>query len=62
VTEEQTRLVCTIHRHVKHVLAHGGGNEELLVSLADHIETFKQLMDIFTREEMNALCQRYDGF
>jgi hypothetical protein len=62
LTAQQTRLACTIDTHVKHVLAHGGGDEELLVSLADHMGTFKQLMDMSTGEEMNGLCQRYDGF
>jgi hypothetical protein len=32
------------------------------MSLADHMGTFKKMMDISMGEEMNALCQRYDGF
>jgi hypothetical protein len=31
------------------------------VSLADHRGTFKQLMEISTGADMNALCPRYDG-
>jgi hypothetical protein len=31
------------------------------VLLADHLGTFKQLMEISTDADMNALCQRYDG-
>ena len=62
LTEQQTRLAGTIDGHVQHVLARGGGDEELLVSLADHMGTFKQLMDMSTGEEMNALCERYEGF
>jgi hypothetical protein len=31
------------------------------VSLADHLGTFKQLMEISTGADMNALCQRYAG-
>ena len=62
LTEQQTELARAIDTHVTHVLAHGGGDEELLVTLADHMGTFKQLMDMSTGEEMNALCQRYDGF
>jgi hypothetical protein len=62
LTEQQTRLAATIDTHVTDVLAHGGGDEALLVTLADHMGTFKQLMDMSTGEEMNALCQRYDGF
>jgi hypothetical protein len=62
LTEQQTQLAGAIDRHVRHILAQGGGDEELLMSLADHMGTFKQLMDLSTGEEMNALCQRYDGF
>jgi hypothetical protein len=50
-----------IDTHVTHVLAHGGGDGVLLVSLANHLGTFKQLMEISTDADMNALCQRYDG-
>jgi hypothetical protein len=61
LTEQQTQLACTIDTHATHVLAYGGGDEELLMSLADYMGTFKQLMDMSTSKEMNALCQRYDG-
>jgi hypothetical protein len=62
LTEQQTQLAGAIDRHVRQVLAQGGGDEELLMSLADHMGTFKQVMDLSTGEEMNALCQRYEGF
>jgi hypothetical protein len=62
LTDQQTRLAGAIDRHVRHVLAQGGGDEALLMSLTDHMGTFKQVMDLSTGEEMNALCQRYDGF
>jgi len=61
LTAQQTRLAGTIDTPVTHVLAHGGGDEALLVSLADHMGTFKQLMEMSTGEEMNVLCQQYDG-
>ena len=47
----------TIDTHVAHVLAHGGGDEELLMSLADHMGTCKQLMEMSSGEDMNALRQ-----
>ncbi len=62
LTEHQTRLAVTIDNHVKHVVASGGGDEALLVSLYDHMSTFKQLLDTCSREEMDQLCERYDGF
>jgi hypothetical protein len=62
LTDQQTRLAATIDRHVKRILAQGGGDEALLMSLADHMGTFKQVMDLSTGEEMDMLCQRHDGF
>jgi hypothetical protein len=58
LTEQQTRLAATIDQHVKYILAQGGGDVELLMSLADHMGTFKPLMDMSKGEEMNALCER----
>jgi hypothetical protein len=48
LTEQQTQLACTIDTRATHVLAYGGGDEELLMSLADYMGTFKQLMDMST--------------
>jgi hypothetical protein len=62
LTDQQTQLAATIDRHVKCILAQGGGDEALLMSLADHMGTFKQVMDLSTGEEMDMLCQRHDGF
>ena len=62
LTEQQTRLAVSIDRHVNSVVASGGGDEELLVSLHDHMGTFKQLLDTRSREDMDILCQQYDGF
>ena len=60
-TAQQTRLAVMMDTSVKQVLADGGGNEALLLSLADHMGTFKQLLEICTSEEINALCDRYEG-
>jgi len=62
LTAQQTRLAETIDTHVTQVLAHGGGDEALLLSMADSMGTFKQLLDTCTGAEMDALCERYDGF
>ena len=62
LTAQQTQLAETIDTHVKQVLAHGGGDEALLLSLADYMPTFKQLLDTCPGAEMDLLCERYDGF
>jgi hypothetical protein len=61
LTEEQIRLAVIIDTHVREVLAHGGGDAALLMSMADSMGTFKQLLDACTSTEMDALCDRYDG-
>ena len=62
LSAQQIRLAVTIDSHVTQVLACGGGDEALLMSIADHMGTFKQLLDTCTGAEMDALCERYDGF
>lgn len=62
LTDQQVRLAVTLDDHVKSILAKGGGDEELLVSMYDYMPTFKQLLDASTESEMNQLCQQYDGF
>lgn len=62
LTVQQTQLAETINTHVTKVLAHGGGDEALLLSLTDSMPTFKQLLDACTSADMDLLCDRYDGF
>ena len=62
LTALQTRLAETIDTHVRQVLAQGGGDEALLLLMADYMPTFKQLLDTCTGAEMDLLCERYDGF
>jgi len=60
-TTEQTRLAVMIDTHVTLMLADGGGDEALLLSLADYMGPFKQLLETCTSAELNALCDRYEG-
>ena len=62
LTDKQVRLAVIIDDPVKSILTKGGGDEELLVSMYDHMLTFKQLLDTSTEGEMSQLCQQYDGF
>jgi hypothetical protein len=41
LTVQQTQLAATIDTHVRQVLAHGGGDEALLLSLADYMPIFR---------------------
>ena len=62
LTQEQTRLATTRDKHVKRTIVFGGTDEDLLVSMYDYMDPFKQLLDSSTQHEMDELCQRYDGF
>lgn len=62
LTEAQIRLVVSIDRHVNQTLASGGGGEALLVSMYDHMGSFKQVLDTCSPEDMDILCQQYEGF
>jgi hypothetical protein len=59
-TAQQTRLAVMIDTQVTQVLAEGG-DEALLLSLADLMDSFKQLLETCTSEDINALCDRYAG-
>jgi len=62
LTENQTRLAVTIDRHVNKVIASGGGDKELLESMYDQMGTFRQVLDTCSGEEIDILCQQYEGF
>ena len=62
LTVQQTQLAEIIDTHVRQVLTQGGGDEALLLSLADYMPTFKPLLDTYIGAEMDLLCRRYDGF
>ena len=62
LTAKQIHLAVIIDKYVKQTIKNGGDDEDLLVSMYEYMGTFKQLLDSSTQQEMNELCQRYDGF
>ena len=62
LSEEQLRLAKRIDEHTNRVLSDETGYGPLLMSLPEYMEDFGRVMEISTREEMNELCERYDGF
>jgi len=51
----------TIDTHTREVLAHGG-DEALLMSMADFRGTCTPLRETCISTEMHARCERHDGF
>lgn len=62
LTTNQIELAGTIDAYVQQIVASGGGDEEILRTMSDYMASFKQLLDMSSRQEMDLLCQRYAGF
>lgn len=63
LTEKQLQLAHALDTHVQRITASGEVDDlVLLVAMADHMDSFKQLMDCATAAEMDMLCDRYLGF
>lgn len=62
MTDEQIALAKAIDDHVKRIEKAGGGDEMLLVSLYDQMDTFKQLLDSSTHNQIDLLSAQYPGF
>ena len=62
LSEEQLRLAKRIDEHTNCVLSDETGYGPLLMSLSEYLEDFGRVMEISTEEQMNELCERYDGF
>lgn len=58
----QTHLVQRVDSHAQSILAQGGGDEALLMSLHDLMGDIKKIMDSNTHDAMDLFCQQYDGF
>jgi hypothetical protein len=62
LTEQQVRLASLIDTQVQNIIANGDSDEDILRSMSDYMDTFKQLMDSSTPDEMKHLCDRFSGF
>ena len=60
LTPEHIHLAETLDHHVTDTLASGGA-EALVLSLPDYIDPFKQLLDMCSPEDIDALFERYNG-
>jgi hypothetical protein len=60
LTPEHIHLAETIDHHVTRTLESGGA-EALVLSLPDHIDTLKHLLETCSPEDIDALFERYQG-
>ena len=62
LTTKQTELAGAIDAYVQQIAANGGGDEEILHTMSDYMEPFKQLLDMSSKQDMDLLCRQYAGF
>jgi hypothetical protein len=62
INPEIREVVLKIEDHANQYPDDELGNENLLLSLYDHMEPFKEVMDLTTEVEMDYLCNQYPGF
>ena len=62
LTNEQIGLAIKIDDYVTQLYANGGTDEDLLRTMYEYMPLFKQLLDTTTHDEIDMLCQQYDGF
>ncbi|MCW7550138.1 arylsulfatase regulator [Photorhabdus sp. APURE] len=62
LNEEQLQMVKIIHNHVIQFPLTETGDEQLLQTCYDYMDTFKQVINSTSRIQMNYICQQYDGF
>ncbi len=60
--EKQKQLIIDIDKRANRILKNGGSDEELLTSLYDVMGDLKEIIDLSAKNELDAYCQKYDGF
>ncbi len=61
LTVEQKNFIILLDSKAKQIMQHGD-TEELLISLCGKVEQIKEIMDASSEIELNAYCEKYDGF
>jgi len=62
IDDHLLQLVKRIDNHVNTFPDSESGNTQLLTTLYDYMEPFKQVMDSTSSVQMNYLIHKYDGF
>lgn len=62
LTAEHLQIASILDQASKRIIANGGDDVEILRDMAAYMDGFKRLIDTTTAEEMDELCDRFDGF
>jgi len=58
----QIKLISFIDKKVKNILADGGNEISVMISLLDEMPKIKILINSATREELEKYCDSHEGF
>lgn len=61
LTSAQKDFIIMLDEKARQILKEGG-QEALLMSLATKMNAMKEIMDASTEDELNAYCEKYEGF
>lgn len=61
LSEQQKKFIYWLDKQATHALQKGG-DEALLMMLANHMHKIKELMDEGEDDELDFYCEKYDGF
>jgi hypothetical protein len=62
LSAQQMEIARAIDAEIRQIIDNGGGDEEILRAMPDHMSNFKLLLDSAAPGELDALCRQYDGF
>ena len=62
LTERHLHVARLIDDFVQATFERGGNEDDILTHMIDYMDSFKQLLDSTTSEQMDELCERFDGF
>lgn len=60
-SEKREQIAQKIDAWVTGIIAHGGGDEEILEGMYDYMAPFRKIMDAAAPGELDALALKYDG-
>ncbi len=59
---EQISLISLIDQKVKAIIADGGNEISVMISLLDEMPRIKTIINSDDKEELNKYCKSHDGF
>jgi hypothetical protein len=62
LSPEQVKTAARINARVMELIDAGLDDMAIMIRMADLMPDFKQLLDTAQKGDMDALCERFDGF